>query len=78
MSVSGVQNAFKNVLFLGLFPGFFLSISDSIFQRLIFQNRCFRMEGIAQIEFSWKSFLKQFGIKFQCFLDASGTVFLVF
>ena len=41
-------------------------------------NRCFRIEGIAQIDFSWKSFLVNFGMHFYRFLKALGTVFLVF
>ena len=33
VSVCGVQNALKFVLFLGLFPGYFLSISNANFRR---------------------------------------------
>ena len=56
MSVCGVQNVLKCVLFLGLFPGHFLLISDSNFRRLGLPNRGFRTEGIAKIDVSWKSF----------------------
>ena len=53
--------------FSGLFPGHFLSISESKFRRLGLPNRGFRMEGIAKIDFSWKSFLMNFGIDFYVF-----------
>ena len=33
------------------------------------------MESIAKIDFSWKSFLKNFGINCSCFVDALGAVF---
>ena len=56
----------------------FLSISDSIFGRLGFQIRGFRIIGIARIDFPWKLFLMNFGIDFYCFLEALGAVFLVF
>ena len=59
-----IQNAFKFVLFLSLFLCYFLAISDSIFRRLGLPNRGVRMEGIATIDFSWKSFLKNVGIDF--------------
>ena len=39
-----------------------LSISDSSFRRLGLPHRRSRMEGIANIDFSWKSFSKNFGI----------------
>ena len=60
------------------FQVFFLPISASRFRRLGLPNRGFRMEGIANIDFSWKSFLMNFGIDFYRFLDASGAVFLTF
>ena len=75
MSVFGVQNALKIVLCLGLFPGHLLLISELIFRRLGFPNRRFRKECIAKINFSWKSFLVNFGIEFYSFVAALGTVF---
>ena len=59
-----VQNALNIILFLGLLPGHFLAISNSNVRRLGLPNRCSRMESIAKIDFSWKSFLKNFGIDF--------------
>ena len=78
MSVGGAQNDQKIVLFVGLFPSFFLSISESNFRCLGIPHRCFRMECIAKIDFAWKSFLVNFGIEFYCFLGALGAVFLIF
>ena len=63
MSVCGFQNALKFVLFLGLFPGHFVSISNLNFRRLGLQNGLFRIESI-------KGFL--------LFLEALGMVFLTF
>ena len=50
------------------------------FSTLGLPNRCVRMEGTstAKIDFSWKSFSKNFGTEFKCFLDALGAVFLTF
>ena len=56
----------------------FVSISDSSVRRLGLQNRCFRIEGIAKFDLSWKSFLKNFGIDFDCFVDSLGAAFLIF
>ena len=68
MSVFGDQNALKFVFCSGLFPGHFcLSISESKFQLLGPPNRGFRIEGIAKIGFSWKSFLVIFGDGFLAF-----------
>ena len=36
------------------------------------------MEGIAQIDFSWKSFLVNVGLEICRFLEALGVVFLTF
>ena len=57
------------------FQVIYLSISESKFQRLGFPNQGFRIEGIPQIGFSWKSRLMNFGIDFRRFLTALGTVF---
>ena len=43
---------------------FFLAISDSIFRCLRLPNRCFPIESIAKIDFSWKSCLKNSGMVF--------------
>ena len=50
----------------------FLSISDSNFRRSGLTHRRFRMEDIAKMYFSWKSFLKKFRFDFECFVDAFG------
>ena len=55
----------------------FLSISELEFQRLGLPNRGFRIEGIAKIDFSWKSFLMTFGIGFCRFWEALAPNFLV-
>ena len=78
MLVFQVKNDLKVVLFLGLFLYCFLVISDSIFRRSGLPNRGFRIEVIAKIDFSWKSFSKNFWIVLLCFADALGTVFLTF
>ena len=36
------------------------------------------MEGIAKFDFSWKSLFKNFRLVFSGFVDALGTVFLIF
>ena len=77
MSVLKVQNALKIVLFLGSFLCYLFAISDTKFRCLGLQNRGFRNEGIAQIVFSWKSFLKTSGIVF-VLGDALRSVFLTF
>ena len=60
---SGLK-CFKNrFLFRLVSMAFLLAISDSDFRRLGLPNRRFRMEGIAKIDFSWKSFSKN-GIDF--------------
>ena len=64
MSVFGIQNGFKIVFALGLFPGHIFSISDSKFGRLGLQNRGFRMDLIATLDFSWKSLSMNFGDRF--------------
>ena len=56
----------------------FLSISELKFQRLRFQIRGFRLEGVAKINFSQKSFFIDLGPDFVRFLVALGAVFLVF
>ena len=76
MLVFGFQNAF--FLFSGLFPGhFFLDFShdfstfgasESLFSHVRYSEHRLLME----IDF------KKIGIEFQCFMDASGTAFLVF
>ena len=50
----------KTVLFLGLFLGHFFSDFQFEFSTFGTPNRCFRREGIAQIDFSGKSFLENF------------------
>ena len=52
------------ILFVGVLLCYFFAIPDSIFRRLGLPNRGFRMEGIAKIDFSWKSFLNNFRILF--------------
>ena len=64
--------------FTGLFPSHFLSISETKFQGLGLPNRGFRMERIAKIDFSRKSFFIQFGVDLCRFLEAWEAVFLVF
>ena len=49
---------------------FSLSISESRFRRSGLPNRGFRIEGFAEIDFSWKPFVMSFGIDFCCFLEA--------
>ena len=49
-------------LCLGLFSVRFSAIFDSMFRRLGLKNLCFRVGGIAKIDFSWKSFSKNFRI----------------
>ena len=66
MTVFGVQNSKPFFLLFGLLPGNCLSISESKFQCLGLPNRGFRMESVAQIDFSRKLFLMEFGIV--CFL----------
>ena len=75
-----VYISFKNIkfrfLFSGLFPGhLFIAFSDSKFRRLGLLDRGFRMEGIANICFSWKSFFMNFGIDFRCFFGGLGNRF---
>ena len=55
-----------------------LAIFESNFRRVGLQNRRFRMEGIAKIDLSWKSFLKNSGMDLKCFCEALGTVFRTF
>ena len=62
MPVFGVQNSSKLVFVLSLFPDDFLPISDSILRRSGLPNHGFRMECIAQIDFSRKSFFIHFGV----------------
>ena len=50
----------------------FFMISDSKFGRLGLPDRGFRMQGIAKIDFSWKSFLMNFGNRFLLFFDSLG------
>ena len=57
---------------------FCLSISELKFRRLGLPNRGFRMECIANVDFSWKPFLMNFGMGFCRYLEALGAVFLVF
>ena len=56
----------------------FLAISDLFVRRVRLPIRVFRMEGIAQIEFSWKPLFVNSRMHFCCFFEASGTVFLIF
>ena len=49
-------------VFVELVSESFLSISNSKFRRLGLPNCCFRMGSIANIDFSWKSILKNLGI----------------
>ncbi len=63
MSVCGFKNALKHVFGLSLFPDHFLSISNSIFDVWDFQIVVFASK-VFKIDFSWKSFLKNFGIDF--------------
>ena len=68
-----------NLLLSGLFPGpLVYSISESKFGRSRLLMQGFHMEVIAKTIFSWTSFLMDFTIDFHCFLEALGTVFLVF
>ena len=55
---------------------FSLFISESTFRRLGLRSRGFRKESIAKVDFSWKSFIKNFEINF--LFDAVGSVFLIF
>ena len=65
----------KNSFFVrACFQVIVLLISASEFQRLGLPNQGFRMERIAQIVFSWKSFLMNFRIHFRYLLTALGTV----
>ena len=64
MSVVGFQNVKKCVFLGGLFPGQFFMISEPKFQRLGLPNRGFRIEEIAKLDSSWKSFLMNFLIVF--------------
>ena len=66
----------KNALFFvcsSMFPGHFVK-----FRRLGLPTRGFRLESIAKVDFSWKSFLMNFGIDLHRFLKALGTVFPIF
>ena len=54
------------------------SISASIFRHAGLPNLRFSIECIAKVDFSWKSFLVNFGIDFYCFLYALGPVLLIF
>ena len=51
-----------------LFPSHVLSLSDLSFRQLRLRNRRLRMEGIAKIDVSWKSFLKNSRMFFNVFL----------
>ena len=65
ISVSFWSSKCGKILFVfGLFPGHFFIDFRFDFSMLGLPNRGFRMKGIAQIDCSWKSFLKNFGIDF--------------
>ncbi len=68
----------NSFLFRACFQVIFLSISDSEFRYLGLPHRGFRMESIAKIDFSLKSFLMNVGMDFCRFLEALGAVFLFF
>ena len=68
-----VQNAL--FIFFSLFRSHVLLISNSIFRCLGLPDRCFRMEGLAKIEFSWKSVLKNFGIDLFVFFPCCWSCF---
>ena len=79
MLVFEIQNTKNFVFFLGLFPTHFLSISNSNFRRLGLPNRCFHMEGIANMDFFMEIVFEEFRHGFLVFFfDALGAVFLVF
>ena len=50
-------------------------ISNLIFRCLGLPDRCFRMEGLAKIEFSWKSVSKNFGIDLFVFFPCCWSCF---
>ena len=68
----------KIVLFLGLFPGNFLLISDLNFRRLGLPNRCFRIEVLQNTTFHRNRLQRVSGSFFYIFFDALGAVFLIF
>ena len=79
MSVFQVQISFKNrFMFKFISILYLLVISESNFRLLGVPNRGFRMEGIAKIDVSWRSFLKNFWIVLLGFVNALGAVFLIF
>ena len=58
------------------FWGLFMSVFGVQNIKEGFLTRAFRMESIATIDFSWKSFVMNFGIEFYCFSDVLGAVVL--
>ncbi len=66
MSVFRVPNLENRFIFKLVSLSTFLATSDLKFRHLRFQNHCFRMEGIAKIDFSWKSFFCEFRTGFFC------------
>ena len=79
MSFLRVTNYFKiRFIFRLVSKSFLLSISDLKFRRPGLPNRHFRMESIAKIDFSWKSFLMNSGMDVCRLFDALGAVFLIF
>ena len=71
----GTETARKIIFVSGLSAVYFSSISESTFRRLALPNRGFRMEVIAAVDFSWKSFLMNFGMAFDCFWSPWGPFF---
>ena len=68
----------KKLVFQACLQVILLLISEPKFRCLGLPNRGFRIEGIAKIDLSQKSFFINFGVEFCCFLKALGAVFLVF
>ena len=64
-----VQNALEFFFFRLVSKTYSYRFLPRIFE-LGLPNRCFRMEDIAKVDFSWKSFLVNFGMHFCLFLEA--------